>query len=274
MRAASSRVPASLRKALAGKRLIFTLSPGRSGTFFLHLLAAGAADVESRHEPDPNFADVMRDCHCDRSLASDFWVERKLPAIAANSRPVYLETSHLFGLGFAEELLRLGVVPDLLVLRRPHRQVATSLLQVGTVPGRSPLAERYYLKPGDRGVPALNGWERMADYQLCYWYCVEFERRVRRYQGLFAQAGSRVLELSLEELPTATCFRRLHRFLTGSTPTLAAWRHFLRHRGLRPNRKLEEKHRAGVQIPYDRESLERAVLEALKSGSFPSSEAA
>ncbi len=188
-------------KALTGKeRLIFTVSTGRSGTNLLQRMGALLEDVVSEHEPEPKFSRVLREVQRTPGFARE-WLERvKLPAVAVVPGRIYFETSHLFAKGFLEPLLDLGIVPDIVVLRREARAVASSLYELGTIPSRTETGRSFLLQPDDPGVLPLSGWTDLHDYQLCFWYCLEMERRARLYADDVRGRGGRVTEVTFARL--------------------------------------------------------------------------
>lgn len=230
---------ASPREALEGRRLVFCLSPGRCGTRWLALALQTVDGVVARHEPQPNFVDVMRTAQEKPSLAYQFWLERKIQAIVAllgkshnslaecsdgghSAGLTYVETSHLFGQGFVEPLLDLGVVPDAIVLRRGGgldghlRQVALSYWRRGSIPGRTAQGRTWLLAPpvdlNEGPHPQLSQRKREArwtDYQLCYWFALEMEQRSRAYAERLRQCGARVHETTLAELTAREGFARM-----------------------------------------------------------------
>jgi hypothetical protein len=196
-------------KSLQDKTLIFTITTGRSGTGYLANLLGNIPNIATFHEADPRFSMAFRRTQSDGRAAMEFWVEQKLPAIAAVPESVYIETSHLFCKGFVEPLLELGIVPDIILLERPHRDVATSMYLLDTIPGRTEKALKYYLSPDDPKVLALPKWRSLHDYQLCYWYCLEIERRSTKYEQLFRSYRSTVVRTSLHEFSTYKGFLSL-----------------------------------------------------------------
>lgn len=199
----TTKIDPVLFQRLQSKRLIFTVTTGRSGTAYLTAVFNYLKDVTALHEPEPEYVEVLRAAQIDRGVAEDFVIEKKLPAIVRVKNPIYVETSHLVCKGFLEIFLDLGLVPDLVVHRRPMRQISLSLLKMGTIPGRTEKALRFYLRPSDPGVLSLPGWETLSDYQLCYWYCLEIERRALHYAALFRSRGARVVETTLTGLKTS-----------------------------------------------------------------------
>jgi hypothetical protein len=240
-------------------RLIFTVTTGRSGTAYLWRILELLPGIAARHESSPLFTDVLREVQSRPEVARDFWRERKLPAIRACGRSVYVETGHLFCKGFLEPLLELGFTPDLILLSRPHREVALSLLALGTIPGRTPGGLRWYLGPDDPGVLPLADWCALTDYQLCYWYCREIERRARVYGERVRSRGGRTVAVTLAEINTLAGFQGLQRALDLPRPNPYNWAKYLFNRNRIINRKSDE--RQAVAPPADLNRLEREVDE-------------
>ena len=182
------------------KRLIFTVTPGRSGTAYLCKLLESVPDVGAHHEPDPNFAWVMRAAQTDPQVAVQFLQQRKLPSIDAAPQPVYAETSHLVCKGFIEPMIDLGLRPDFIILRRPPREVAWSMVIRQTIPARTDLGQKYALSPNDPGVMAFDKWRTATHYQLCYWYAIEIERRQRNYAVMVQDNGMSAVDITNREL--------------------------------------------------------------------------
>ena len=186
------------------RRHLFTVTTGRSGTEWLARVLALFADVDAEHEPKPRFSSCFRAVVAAPAIAREFWEREKLPRLARVKQPVYAETSHLFCKGFAECLPELGIVPDLLHLRRDPRAVARSLWALESIPVRSLRGVRYYLSPWDRNhLPVdLARAERWNDYQLCYWYCLEIDARARHLERVLAPHGTRLFRVELADLQT------------------------------------------------------------------------
>ncbi|MCZ6680586.1 MAG: sulfotransferase domain-containing protein, partial [Candidatus Poribacteria bacterium] len=115
---------------LASKNIVMVISPGRCGTEFLQKLLALVPDVFAAHEQEPNFETVLSRLRRNPWLAIEFCRESKLPFIASCSERNYVETSHLFGKGFFEAFLNLGLSFKLIFLHRNPRDVALSHLRV------------------------------------------------------------------------------------------------------------------------------------------------
>ncbi len=258
------RLSPDVRKSVAGKRLIFTVTTGRSGTDFLASVARVLPDVVSLHEPNPSPVDVFRWMHMgDPDLARRWWIELKLPRIAARKKPVYLETNHVYCKGFLEPLLGLGFTPSLILLRRANRSIASSLYELATIPGRTVRGDRWYLRPDDPGVLPLPAWETFHDYQLCYWYTLEIARRQAEYEELIAERGGDTLTLDLAELNSPEGFDRLARFVTGSPPSSWEGVRFRRLASRPRNVRDRVKEKRRMPPAGDLDALERAVHEAI-----------
>jgi len=214
--------------------------------------------IIARHEPTPRFSDVMRQVQQDKEIAYEFWLNQKLPQIAQLKANIYLEASHMFCEGFLEPLLDMGIVPNVIFLSRPYRQVALSLYQLGSIPGRTRRGLTYLLSPGDPGVLLLPGWETLNDYQLCFWYCLEIDRRSKQYEVLLQEKGSQTARTSIAELNTLSGFHRLLGDLDIKKPTLRGYIRYMRFGRVQFNVKKEEK--LNKPIPDHITGLEEEVI--------------
>ncbi|MBF0587902.1 MAG: hypothetical protein HQL53_02115 [Magnetococcales bacterium] len=182
------------------KNLIFCITSGRSGSKLLTELLRVFPTMSSHHEPDPNFSLVIRSVLVNPEMTTNFWVNHKLPAILEHQQPHYVETSHLAGKGFISALLHLNIVPTLVMLRRPPRDVAKSLYGYAAIPGRSIDGLMHLLSPADLGVMPLPHWTSLHDYQICFWYCLEMERRQRVYAQWVERLGKASHEIHMKDL--------------------------------------------------------------------------
>ncbi len=187
-------------QAVAQKKLIFTVTAGRTGTKYLARLLAGIPDATALHEPDPSYRQLMRVAVQDPGIARAFFLRLKFPFIAAAPGGIYAETSHMFCKGFFVPLLQLGMRPGLVFLRRPPRAVALSHLERDTVPARTPLGNAYVLRPDDDNVLPIADWRQLTDYQLCFWYALAIEFRQWRYSEFARMLGLPLFDTSAAEL--------------------------------------------------------------------------
>ena len=205
-------------------RMIFVLSPGRTGTGYLAKMMETVPGVSAHHEPEPNFARASQAAQHNKDKAIQFWVEHKLPAIAECGEPVYFETSHQF-VHFAEALMDLEIPADVVVLTRSHRDAALSHWRRGAIPGRSAVGRTYLCDPAGPNVELpLPDWESFEDYQLVYWHHLEVEARINTLLPKLDKAGSKVYTTSLDSLVSDDGFHLIltHLGLPAPDPELYA----------------------------------------------------
>ena len=199
----------ALVSEIAKKNLAFAVTAGRTGTLFIQKLLALVPDTTSLHEPEPAFHRYFSRLRRDPEFAKEFLLEYKLPFIAELPTSNYVELSHVFSKGYIEPLLALGVVPNIIMVRRPPREIALSYLERYTVPARTYYGFEYLLRPDQEGVLPLPGWRRMTDYQLIFWYALEMERRQRAYGEFLGGAGGAVCDITAIEMHNTQDFLRL-----------------------------------------------------------------
>jgi hypothetical protein len=198
------------RESLRNKKLIFCLSPGRCGTRYLSKTLDTIPGVGAFHEPEPSFVHSLQRIQSDPGEAYRFWLYQKIPAILENENDTYIETSSLFGKGYAVPLLDMGVIPDILVIRRPHREVALSMWRRDAWPGRTISGSRFHNNPGQvSALLPIADWSTLSDYQVCYWFALEMEERSQRFSAMFKRQGAVVVETTLDELVTQEGFYRI-----------------------------------------------------------------
>ncbi len=246
-------------KRIKSTKLVFTVATGRCGTAFFAEIFRLVPKAVSLHEPDPEYARVLRDVQKAPEKARSFLLELKLPAIARDPARIYIETSHLFCKGFLEPLLDIGIVPSLLWIRREHRAVASSMFRGGTIPGRTEKGLQFYLSPDDPGVLELPGWQHLHDFQLCFWYCLEIERRALQYRDLYRQNGWCWAETSLPHICTVAGMRQVVDELGLPKLNMVSWLRYLNNRRRTVNPTSRDKQQ--VALPDNLEALEIEVLE-------------
>ena len=165
------------------------------------------------HEPEPAFQRVIREVQTDPEAAKRFWLEYKLPFIAELKKRNYVETSNVFGKGFFQPPLDLGFVPNLLILRRAPRKIAMSYLERYCIPGWSKLGIEFLVSPADPVLLPMPGWREMSDYQVCFWYALEMERRQEVYAEELRKRGGRAVETSAQALNDPQVFLQVARNL-------------------------------------------------------------
>ncbi|MDD4347865.1 MAG: hypothetical protein PHF70_02060 [Opitutales bacterium] len=252
-----------LLAALRSKHLIFTVTSGRSGSHFLARVMGYVPRMTVFHEEkEHSFHHYLRAAQSDREVAERFLLEEKLPFIAACKDPVYFEASHLFCKGFFEPMHAWGLTPDLVILTRNIREISASLFQLGTIPGRTEKALTFYLSPEDTTVHPVPGWTSWSDYQLCYWYCLEIQRRAADYEKMALAAGAKVVRIDLSELKQWSCYKAMLRGLGLPLPGLLDRLRFIKN----ADRKAGDFSAAKqtIPLPEDRESQEAEVWRAFE----------
>lgn len=186
------------KELFAQRNLTFTLTAGRTGTKFASALLNLVPSVLCEHEPYPCFTWLE---NRSPSNVRAFWLEMKLPMISRVEQSVYVETSHVFGKGYLEPLLDIGVAPGLLAIGRDPRLVAKSFLQKYTIPNRTWLGRQWLLDPMSADVLVkLDAGRRWSDYQLCYWYVLEMEARQKYWVDRAGAEGLSVIRLDVSQL--------------------------------------------------------------------------
>jgi hypothetical protein len=177
------------------------------------MLLSGTLGISAEHEPAPRANFELRSTLRDPRHGLKWLAEQKLPAIARSAATMYVETSHLYCKGFVELFFLLGLKPRFILLRRDARAVARSLFQMNVIPERTHDGCLVLVGPNDVNVLPLPGSLNFTDYQLCYWYAKEIERRQALYRGLFETSGIQFVDLSIGELVQWPMFLRLVDFL-------------------------------------------------------------
>lgn len=198
--------------------LTLTVTSGRSGTKLLAVLLRDALGLAAEHEPAPRLNFVMRSFVEAPSAARAWLLTEKLPAMVSAARNgFYAETSHLFCKGLIEPMIQLGVNPTLIILSRPAREVASSLFRMNVIPVRTESGRLVLLGPDDSGVLRLPDWSRFSDYQLCYWYALEIERRQTHYLQNASALGLNCLHVPMRWLLSREHLGKLAAFLGAET---------------------------------------------------------
>ncbi len=164
------------------------------------------------------------------------------------------------GKGFLPALLNFGITPNLIILRREPRDVAKSMFGYNAIPDRTVDGMLHFLGPSDRDVIPLDHWTMLHDYQLCFWYCIEMERRQRQVARWMEQIGKPVVEVHISELCDPERFYALAETLNisaGVDKTTAIMR---QKEVCSANRNPKKKFR---KIDFDIEPLESNVLELI-----------
>lgn len=190
--------------------IVMCLSAGRCGTSLLSQLLALCNNIHSVHEPEPTFLPIVEGTGSYSLEKAEVFVrDIKLSAIFSKSVPNYAETSHLFGKGAFEAFLALKVPFQLIRLHRAPREVAKSHWRIKAIPARNEKKKAFVLHPALDTVMQLPSWKRLTSYQLCFWYCLEIERRKDTYKIQAEQCGIPVVDVHLGDLLNFDSFHKL-----------------------------------------------------------------
>jgi len=205
-----------LDPSLARKDIVLTVAAGRSGTRLLAVLLSKVLGVNAQHEPEPRANFWVRSTLENPVNGIDWLIEEKLPAIAAHPQRLYVETSHFFCKGLIEPMLMLGLRPRFVVLRRSTSEVARSFYMLNVIPARNAEGRLNLTYPSDANSLSLPDWEGYSDYQLCYWYAKDMERRQTAYLGYFIRNSIPHIEIDMNDLLDWDSFLKVCRFVDPS----------------------------------------------------------
>ncbi len=244
------------------KNLIFTVTPGRSGTTLLTRLLGILPDTAAFHEEYPGYDHVLRYVQTNPLVAKQFFLTHKLPHIIGRDESNYVETSHLICKGFIETFINLGLAFKLVDLRRSPSEVAMSMYGYNSIPGRTNDGLSHYLYPEDPGILPLPHWTTLHDYQLCFWHSLEIERRQRCYTRWMERVGAITYTIKMHELVDydryiSLCERLGYSDMTQNTDNEKKYQEIIR-----VNQNPKKKFRA---IDFDRAKLEAQVIDLISN---------
>jgi hypothetical protein len=183
------------------KEIIITVTTGRSGTKFLSRILSFINDIKSEHEADPAFHEVFRQYEDNNLDFEQFWRDKKIPYINQLPERLYSDVSHVGCKGFIEPLLKMGLRPKFIFLKRKNRDVAISLFKLKTIPLRTEAGLKYLNSPLDKNVlRVIGGVDDLTDYQLCYWYTLEIDRRIDKYKRIASEKSLEFISIDFNEL--------------------------------------------------------------------------
>lgn len=229
--------------------IFLTVTAGRTGTGYLQQLFSLLPDFTSVHEPS--------------IPTTNFWKTR-LEEISNYNKPNYIETSHLICKGWIEPLLyTFSIVPNLILLCRPARQIATSLFALDTIPGRTQSGQTYLLSPKNKSsMTTIDAADTLTDYQLCYWYCLEIEYRQQYYRNLILDQNGKVFSTSVEQLKKSEHFIQMLDYfnLSYDNSTLTKYE---RKKNANINLKAAKKHRSLIFSDDELNAQEQYIIERM-----------
>ncbi len=207
---------ASMTRVPDRQHIIFTLTPGRSGTVFLsQLLKANLKNAEIHHEQvGPNFfgtfsgtAEIFTSFNCRGNVAvvRDFW-RKKFASIRQGSTLTYAEISHpLAKCGLLENIHLLGERPEIhiICLHRDAEKVAWSIANRFDFANRS-FTWLFALDPSyPRNICSSKLLLPHGMLGASLWYAIEMQARTEYYKILFAKhATVKLHDAELDEITT------------------------------------------------------------------------
>jgi len=210
---------------LIPRQFIFVAAPARSGTKYIASLFSALyhdnPSTKAFHEPQPAYAPWIEKV-CAGADPKSFWKDEKLQSIAAQNCRIYFEASHFFLIEFDKALSDLGIHYDLIIHRRPYRDICLSMLRLNDIPGRSKRGLTYYIHPVSSICIHKLGpvWTKLSDYQLIYWYTLEMASRAKRCGERVLAAGGKVVLSELARLSDESYILGLCNILGMPKPTL------------------------------------------------------
>ncbi len=202
---------------LAGRRLIFCASSGRTGTHYLAQLLGTADHVHAVHESPPYMIGHHLQAVLDRPLHTTY-DERRIKAVVlratlAGLPPHYVlaETNHMFIKTFHDVVLNefdpQGI--SVLVLRRSLDQVLKSLMDLGYFTADNSHWASWMHLPHGANVLARppEPIEQLDDIDRAIGYLFDIEARLQRF--VTDHPGLDVVEVSLGDISTPEGGREL-----------------------------------------------------------------
>jgi len=136
------------------------------------------------------------------------------------------------------------------------------MMQLDTIPGRSDRGLKWYLSPDDpSNTTRLYDWTELSDYQLCYWYCLEIERRMEIYANLVEENGGICASCTVEQVST---WRGLYDLLTALNLLLPSGKGLLRliknkHKRINSQSKYKKPLKLDVHFPKEETEVEENI---------------
>lgn len=212
---ARARYIEALRERLKSRRLIFCISPGRSGSGFLARLLGRSGDVVACHEPKPQMTGSLLYAAVGKPLQESF-NRRQIKLIGINRQLLrmkesmtYVETSHMFIKSFYDVVLDYYRNVTVIVLRRDMSKVLKSFLELGYFTTINPHWKLWMHEPreGNGVVPPILPFSEMDATDRAIAYLLDIDGRAEKFARDYPAVPS--MEVSLEDLETNSGSRRL-----------------------------------------------------------------
>jgi hypothetical protein len=262
-------VTASGLPELRGRRLIFCINSGRSGSKYLAELLGSARGVRSFHEAPPSMSGTpLRLVNALPFEASREVRRAKVEGIARTVQglgpdEVYAETNHMFIKTFFDVVLEACDTVEVVILRRSLPHVLKSFVELGYYSPLNPAALDWMSSPNaaTAALPALAPDDALDPYDASIAYLLDIEARAQRFVRDHPRVP--VHEARLEELVEA---ERAAAFLArlGLVPGERTWQVV----GTRINERRHRKRLIDNPTTLDecRRRLESYIARALAAG--------
>ena len=247
----SSKLFKALRWRHGGKRLVFCINSGRSGSGYLAGLLATAEEVMSKHEPQPTMAGKHLRAVTMCPMAESF-PHRMLKAAALHAalralpegKTVYAETNHMFIKTYFDVVMsEFGSRSTIIVLRRNVTRVLRSFVQLGYFSDTNSDWQDWMSSPNavTAVAKAIASDRDMDQFDRCIAYLVDIEARAERFMQSYQSAD--IHEVHLERIVEHSGAIELLRSI-GVTPTPET----LKFVGSPINERAEIKEREGRRL--------------------------
>lgn len=180
------------------KQLYLSLAPGRCGTTKLAQILSLVPGMFAEHEADgPDSCCWVRQSSLDVQRT---YIKRRLEFYNSLPYDHVANTTHMIGEGFYEHFVDLGIVPNIITMRRNPREVALSMWKLNWIPFRNRTFSPWYMGPDEPDTLPFPNYEKAHSYQLCYWWCCDTERRALKYTPWLKSLGAKVWETTLPQI--------------------------------------------------------------------------
>lgn len=245
-----------LLNGIKKKNLFFTVTTGRSGTRYLSNIFSLLKNFKAEHEAKPAFHTFYRDILDGKRSYKEFWIDYKLPYIQSLKENYYVDVSHVACKGFFESIIEWGIRPSFIFLKRKNREVAKSLLSLGTIPTRTQTGKIYLSSPLDKDALQINGAiDDFTDYQLCYWYTLDIDKRTAYYKDYFDKHNCSYASLTFDELIRGKPLKKIRKSIDLPELSMMGYLKYLKNKGKILNQKSHSKQHI-ENIDWDKEESE------------------
>ncbi len=179
------------RSKMNGKRLIFCINSGRTGSEYLAKLLDTAPEVTAYHQPKPTMAGKYLSM-INESLYHKTYSKRRVKCKAIDQElkkigkgSVYCETSNMFIKTFFDVVMTSFKNVEVIVLRRQLSKVLKSFIELGYFTSKIDTKWPEWLSSPNAAtaaIPCIDKDENLDHYDICIAYLLDIEARAVRFQ--------------------------------------------------------------------------------------------